>query len=146
MSPDICFAGFSSAFSRVTDFFPRLQDNTLREAVKQYGAKNWKQIAECVPGRTDVQCLHRSVSHYLLVGPHTLGLVSLVRWSSSGRWQKVLNPELVKGPWTKEEDELVVKLVQQYGPKRWSLIASHLKVFIIIIIIYLFIEVHFKLF
>lgn len=35
------------------------QDNTLREAVKQYGAKNWKQIAECVPGRTDVQCLHR---------------------------------------------------------------------------------------
>ena len=45
-----------------------------------------------------------------------------------GRWQKVLNPELVKGPWTKEEDELVVKLVHQYGPKRWSLIASHLKV------------------
>ena len=134
MSPDICFPGFSSAFSRVTEFFPRLQDNTLREAVKQYGAKNWKQIAECVPGRTDVQCLHRYVSHYLLVGPHTLGLVSLVRWSSSGRWQKVLNPELVKGPWTKEEDELVVKLVQQYGPKRWSLIASHLKVFIILII------------
>jgi hypothetical protein len=32
--------------------------------------------AECFPGRTDVQCLHR--------------------------WQKVLNPELVKGPWSKE--------------------------------------------
>lgn len=32
--------------------------------------------AECFPDRTDVQCLHR--------------------------WQKVLNPELVKGPWSKE--------------------------------------------
>lgn len=23
------------------------------------------------------------------------------------RWQKVLNPELIKGPWTKEEDQRV---------------------------------------
>lgn len=54
------------------------------------------------------------------------------------RWQKVLNPELVKGPWTKEvrmharpvcdaqEDDLVVELVARHGAKRWSLIASHL--------------------
>lgn len=32
--------------------------------------------------RTDVQCQHR--------------------------WQKVLNPELIKGPWTKEEDQRVI--------------------------------------
>lgn len=32
--------------------------------------------AACLPQRTDVQCLHR--------------------------WQKVLNPELVKGSWTEE--------------------------------------------
>lgn len=25
------------------------------------------------------------------------------------RWQKVLNPELIKGPWTKEEDQRVTK-------------------------------------
>lgn len=25
------------------------------------------------------------------------------------RWQKVLNPELIKGPWTKEEDQRVIK-------------------------------------
>ena len=43
------------------------------------------------------------------------------------RWQKVLSPELVKGPWTKEEDQLVVSLVQKYGPKKWSLISKHLK-------------------
>lgn len=46
------------------------------KAVEENGAKNWKKIAECVKGRTDVQCLHR--------------------------WQKVLNPELVKGPWTEQ--------------------------------------------
>ncbi|XP_042197900.1 v-myb avian myeloblastosis viral oncogene homolog-like 2b isoform X2 [Callorhinchus milii] len=43
------------------------------------------------------------------------------------RWLKVLNPELVKGPWTKEEDQKVIELVQKYGPKRWSLIARQLK-------------------
>jgi hypothetical protein len=43
------------------------------------------------------------------------------------RWQKVLNPDLIKGPWTKEEDAKVVELVQKYGPKRWSLIAKHLR-------------------
>jgi hypothetical protein len=32
----------------------------------------------------------------------------------------------VKGPWSKEEDDVVVRLVGQYGPKRWSLIASNL--------------------
>jgi myb proto-oncogene protein len=73
----------------------------LRIAVSQHKAKNWKKIAEEFTDRTDVQCLHR--------------------------WQKVLNPELVKGPWTKEEDELVMKLVSEHGPKKWSLIASHLR-------------------
>jgi hypothetical protein len=43
------------------------------------------------------------------------------------RWQKVLNPELIKGPWTKEEDLKVIELVHKYGPKRWSLIAKHLR-------------------
>jgi hypothetical protein len=32
----------------------------------------------------------------------------------------------IKGPWSKEEDDVVVRLVNQYGPKRWSLIASNL--------------------
>ena len=73
------------------------EDNNLRNAVEQHSAKNWKKISEMLQGRTDVQCLHR--------------------------WQKVLKPGLVKGPWTKEEDEKVVNLVKQHGMKSWSLIA-----------------------
>jgi hypothetical protein len=32
----------------------------------------------------------------------------------------------LKGPWGKDEDDVVMRLVAQYGPKRWSLIASNL--------------------
>jgi len=31
----------------------------------------------------------------------------------------------VKGPWTSDEDTLLSKLVMEYGPKKWSVIASH---------------------
>ncbi|KAI5059913.1 hypothetical protein GOP47_0024333 [Adiantum capillus-veneris] len=76
------------------------EDETLRRAVQQYNGKNWKKIAQYFSDRTDVQCLHR--------------------------WQKVLNPDLVKGPWTKEEDERIVELVSKIGAKKWSLIAQSL--------------------
>lgn len=52
------------------------EDDKLRKAVSEYGGRNWKKIAEQIPERTDVQCLHR--------------------------WQKVLRPGLIKGPWTPE--------------------------------------------
>ncbi|KAG2378069.1 hypothetical protein C9374_008691 [Naegleria lovaniensis] len=76
------------------------EDEMLRRAVQLYGGKNWKKIAETLQNRTSVQCLHR--------------------------WQKVLNPNLVKGPWTKEEDETILQLVKTYGAENWSMIASHL--------------------
>ncbi|XP_014354077.1 transcriptional activator Myb isoform X1 [Latimeria chalumnae] len=79
----------------------REEDEKLKKLVEQHGTEDWKVIASFLPNRTDVQCQHR--------------------------WQKVLNPELIKGPWTKEEDQRVIELVQKYGPKRWSVIAKHLK-------------------
>jgi hypothetical protein len=30
----------------------------------------------------------------------------------------VLNPNLTKGPWTKEEDEIVKKMVSKNGPRK----------------------------
>ena len=76
------------------------EDETLKDAVEEHGAKNWKTISVRLPGRTEVQCLHR--------------------------WQKVLKPTLIKGPWTGDEDRKVVELVKKYGAKKWSLIASNL--------------------
>ncbi|CAB1341053.1 unnamed protein product [Coregonus sp. 'balchen'] len=75
------------------------------------GREQSSKLQRYLEGRTDGQCQHR--------------------------WQKVLNPELVKGPWTKEEDQkasrdgsypnLVIDLVHKYGPKRWSVIAKYLQ-------------------
>ena len=33
-----------------------------------------------------------------------------------------------KGPWTKDEDEMLIELVNEHGTKQWSIVASHLKV------------------
>ncbi|KZV35036.1 hypothetical protein F511_04341 [Dorcoceras hygrometricum] len=76
------------------------EDDTLKEAVTVFKGKSWKKIAEFFPHRSEVQCLHR--------------------------WQKVLNPELVKGPWTQEEDDKISELVAKYGPTKWSVIAKSL--------------------
>ena len=38
----------------------------------------------------------------------------------------MLDPMLVKGSWTKEEDMRLVELVHQHGPKEWSSIAEKL--------------------
>ncbi|XP_022096368.1 myb-related protein B-like isoform X2 [Acanthaster planci] len=76
------------------------EDETLRRVIETYGSEDWKHVASFFPDRSEMQCYHR--------------------------WQKALNPDLVKGPWTKEEDDRVVQLVKQYGPKRWSLISKYL--------------------
>uniref|UniRef100_H3BI98 MYB proto-onco like 2 n=1 Tax=Latimeria chalumnae TaxID=7897 RepID=H3BI98_LATCH len=79
----------------------REEDEKLRLLVKQLGQHDWKLIASQFPNRNDHQCQHR--------------------------WLRVLNPELVKGPWTKEEDQKVIELVKKHGTKQWALIAKHLK-------------------
>lgn len=61
----------------------------------------WPQIAAHMPGRDEHQC--------------------------GNRWKTMLSPELIKGPWTKEEDEKIIELVSKYGAKQWSKIAEHLK-------------------
>uniref|UniRef100_S4R9E1 V-myb avian myeloblastosis viral oncogene homolog-like 1 n=1 Tax=Petromyzon marinus TaxID=7757 RepID=S4R9E1_PETMA len=79
----------------------REEDERLKQLAERFGTDDWKFLANYMPNRSDAQCIHR--------------------------WQKVLNPALVKGPWTKEEDQKVIELVMKYGPKRWSLIAKQLK-------------------
>lgn len=52
------------------------EDDKLRKLVNLYGDSNWSEISKFFQDRSDVQCQQR--------------------------WEKVVNPELVKGPWTKE--------------------------------------------
>jgi hypothetical protein len=40
------------------------------------------------------------------------------------RWDKVLNPTLVKGSWTREEDETVIEFVEREGTKNWRKLAA----------------------
>eukprot|EP01110_Echinostelium_bisporum_P003164 TRINITY_DN17716_c0_g1_i1.p1 TRINITY_DN17716_c0_g1~~TRINITY_DN17716_c0_g1_i1.p1 ORF type:complete len:405 (+),score=98.91 TRINITY_DN17716_c0_g1_i1:48-1217(+) len=76
------------------------EDEALTRAVVVNGEGNWKKIAQSLNDRSHLQCLHR--------------------------WQKVLNPSLVKGPWKEEEDNTLVELVEKYGAKDWSSIASNI--------------------
>ncbi|XP_056108495.1 v-myb avian myeloblastosis viral oncogene homolog-like 2b [Rhinichthys klamathensis goyatoka] len=77
------------------------EDDKLRKLVLNAGPNDWKHIAGFLPSRSEHQCQHR--------------------------WFKVLDPDLVKGPWTKEEDEKVIELVKKYGNKQWAMVAKHLK-------------------
>ena len=38
----------------------------------------------------------------------------------------MLNPDLVKGPWTQEEDQILCDMVKTYGAYNWSTIAMAL--------------------
>lgn len=51
------------------------EDSLLKQMVEQYGEK-WDLISSELKERSDIQCQQR--------------------------WTKVVNPELIKGPWTKE--------------------------------------------
>lgn len=53
----------------------KLEDSRLKGFVDQHG-ENWEFIAQLMKSRTEMQCQHR--------------------------WNKVVNPNLIKGPWTKE--------------------------------------------
>merc|ERR1711865_473004 len=82
------------------------EDTKLRAAVKEMSGKNWKRISELAftGVRSDVQCLHR--------------------------WQKVLRPGLHKGPWSKEEDAIVLEVVNRSGgvnSVKWSAVANQVK-------------------
>ena len=73
------------------------EDKILRELVGTHG-KQWGFIASHLPNRTASQV--------------------------AARWEKCLDPNIKKGPFTHEEDQLIVNFVAQNGPRSWPRITA----------------------
>ena len=80
------------------------EDDLLKELMKEYETNQttpkWTELAKKFTNKT----------------PHQV----------SDRWAKVLNPALLKGSWTGEEDMIIVEWVKQNGPKNWGALADNL--------------------
>lgn len=75
-------------------------DTKLAVLIRESESVNWNAIAAHFPNKT---------SHQIL-----------------DRWEKVLNPELVKGSWTRDEDDLITAWVRTRGPTGWTKLAEQL--------------------
>jgi len=75
------------------------EDSHLTHIVEEFGARNWTFIATQVEGRTGKQCRER--------------------------WRNHLVPGLRKDPFTPEEDEIILRMIDEVGSK-WSLMAKAL--------------------
>lgn len=73
--------------------FSQEEDEMLKRAVFNLGAKNWRIIASFIPGRTPRQC--------------------------RDRYSNYLAPEFVHTEWKIEEDNLLAEKFMLYGPK-WT--------------------------
>lgn len=78
--------------------FTKKEDEKIKELVDKFGKKNWSIIASFLKGRSAKQCRDR-YCNYLI-------------------------PGFFQGEWSKEEDELLVKLYKENGSK-WSIIQSY---------------------
>jgi hypothetical protein len=75
------------------------EDSRLLSGIYRYGIDNWTTISRFVGnGRTRSQC--------------------------SQRWQRGLDPRLSRDPWTYAEDVCLLRLVQTFGDKSWTHIAT----------------------
>eukprot|EP01133_Synstelium_polycarpum_P006681 gene6681-7767_t len=76
------------------------ENKRLFELVNQYGEKKWKRISAEMGGqKTGAQCAQH--------------------------WKRVLSPDIRKGPWDEDEEELLLRLVNQHGSS-WKKIAKRI--------------------
>ena len=76
------------------------EDSLLIQLMKEKPNSNWSEYVHYFPGKTGQQVAER--------------------------WEKVLNPTLIKGSWTREEDETIIEFVKQYGTKNWTKLSTFL--------------------
>ena len=61
--------------------------------MQEHGAKDWRLLAENVPGKDSNQCWHR--------------------------WHRHVNPDINHGPWSEDEDKILMDNHKELGSK-WS--------------------------
>lgn len=69
------------------------EDELLMKLMMNNDHPNYSKMTEHFPGKTGQQI--------------------------SERWDKVLNPDLIKGSWTRQEDEIIINFVRENGTKNW---------------------------
>jgi hypothetical protein len=74
------------------------EDKILEEKAKEFNFKNWKSIANFIPGKNSIQC--------------------------SARFRRI-RPGLIKGAWGKEEDSKLISLYEKYG-RNWAAISKEM--------------------
>ena len=74
------------------------EDKQLCQYVSQNPTLSWCTLVPYFPGKTAQQI--------------------------AGRWEKVLNPNLIKGSWTADEDQIILSFVEKNGPKDWYKLAK----------------------
>lgn len=79
--------------------FTEREDIKLSKLVQRIGTKDWKKISKQMKDRSARQC--------------------------RDRWEKFLAPDLNRGPFNSEEDNIIIEKYNQLGPQ-WVKIASFL--------------------
>lgn len=75
------------------------EDQKLLVAIREHGNSNWAAVAQYVGnGRTKAQC--------------------------SQRYNRVINPNISKANWSKEEEDKLIQIVNQVGNKAWTRVAQ----------------------
>jgi hypothetical protein len=91
--------GFPTTFHKPhpkTKFTPS-EDEILMRVVNELGPDDWQLISKRLPGRNARQC--------------------------RDRWLNYLSPDVVNGPWTPEEEELLLAKFKEFGAS-WKHIAT----------------------
>ena len=93
--PLVVFNQVAGKGTGMRQLFSPAEDQRLRILVDQLGTASWKEIAKRMPNRTARQCRER--------------------------YKNYLSPSVVNGPWTPEEDALLIEKVHELGVK-WATI------------------------
>ena len=124
------------------------EDELLIQLAEKYSEKNWKEISKQFSKKNSLQCFSR----YKRIRPgivkgswkreEDIKIIELVAkygkaWSKISktlgtrngkqirdRYINVLDPEIKKGKFTEEEDNMLINLYYKHGPK-WATIAKY---------------------